>query len=277
MKVTDYSDKIQLEYDPLFDDEIDIDAPYIDFKFESDEVVSTLPESGVYDTLFYNDQKILIVNEICEVEIRFYSTENPNENYRTGEKHFKGRIIDIKEVLTTEEAEEQFPGYKITVDLSTEYNAKVQTLVINRNYVELTKARCIAILFFNEYGRVLSELVIPIEDWFSSKVYLNTAYVVEAEPSVPYQVGDLVEFEYYKKEKTNPDSREYKFNIYSDIGRISDIKLTTKSYRDDDGVDQTVKYFLVYIDCSSLYYKRVLKIASNVIKSMTPHVIIPEV
>lgn len=277
MKVTDYSDKIQLEYDPLFDDEIDVDAPYIDFRFESDEVESTLPPSGVYDTLFYNDQKVLIVNEICEVEIRFYSTENPNEQYRTGEKHFKGRITDIKEVLVTKESEEQFPGYKITVDLSTEYNGKVQTLVINRKYVELTKARCIAILFFNEYGRVLSELVIPIKDWFSSKVYLNTAYVIEEEPSVPYQVGDLVEFEYYRKERISPESKEYSFNIYSDIGRISDIKLTSKSYKDENDIEQTVKYFLVYIDCSSLYNKRILKIASNVIKSMTPHVIIPEV
>lgn len=274
MKVTDYSDKIQLEYDPLFDDEIDIDAPYIDFNFESDEIVSTLPKSGVYDTLFYNDQKILIVNEVCEAEIRFYSTENPNENYRTGQKHFKGRITDIREVA---DDTEEFPGYKITVDLSTEYNAKVHSINVGKNYVEITKTRCIAILFFNEYGRVIDELVIPIADWFSSKVYLNTAYVIEEEPVIPYKVGDLVEFEYYKKVYLESGSSKHEIRLMEDIGRISDIRTTAKTYKDNDGIEQTIEYNLLYMDCSELYYKRVLKIASTVIKSMTPHVIVPEV
>lgn len=275
MKVTDYSDKIQLEYDPLVDNEIDIEAPYINFRFESEEIIATLPKSGVYDTLFYNDTKILIVNEVCEAEIRFYSTTNPNENYRTGQKHFRGRITDIREAY---EKDEEYPGYVISVDISKEYNGKTNTLTINRQYVELTKTRCIAILYFNEYGRVIDELVIPIDDWFSSKVYLNTAFVIEDEPVMPYKVDDLVDFEYYKKEYLDPeDNSKYEINLIKETGRITDIKATVMTYTDEAGYDQLYPYYLIYFDCSSLYYKRIIAIASMVIKSMKVHVIVPEV
>lgn len=274
MKVTDYSDKIQLKYDPMIDTEIDIDAPYINFKFESEELISTLPKSGVYDTLFYKDNKILVVNEVAEVEIRFYSTENPNENYRTGQKHFKGRITDIKEYTSTENNE--FPGYAITVDLSTEFNAKTQIIGINKSYVEVTKAKCIAILFFNETGRVIDELVIPINDWFSSNVYLNSAYVIEEEPILPYKIGDLVDFEYYKKIELDSDGN-YEIRLEKDTGRITDIKATAMDYYETTGEKETIEYFLLYIDCSELYYKRILKIANTVVKSMVTHVIVPEI
>ena len=76
MRVTDDSDKVIVRYDPLIDTEIDIDAPYIDYSYVVDMSAVEEPTVGVYDTLFYNNTKILVVNEISEVEIRFYSTEN---------------------------------------------------------------------------------------------------------------------------------------------------------------------------------------------------------
>lgn len=277
MKVTDYSDKVQLEYDPLVDNEVDIDAPYINFEYEEEFAEATLPESGVYDTLFYEDEKILIVNEVSEVEIRFYSTENPNENYRTGQKHFKGRILDIKQIASDKS---EFGGYSISVDLSKQYNGKTQKININEKYVEVTKTRCIAILYFNHTGRVIRELIIPIDDWFSSKVYLNTAYVIEKEEPLPYKVGDIVDIEYYKKSYTDNGNNKYEIKLESDTGRIDDIKLCKKQIvYQENGVQyqEDIEYYLLSFDCSDEYNMRIIRIAHNVIKSMEIHVIIPEV
>lgn len=277
MKVTDYTDKVQLEYDPLVDIEVDIDAPYIQFDFEEDVAPATLPKSGVYDTLFYNDERIMIVNEVAEVEIRFYSTENPNENYRTGQKHFKGRILDIKQI---EEIGVEFAGYKISVDMSKQFNAKTQVIRIDRTYVDVTKTRCIAILYFNETGRIIRELVIPIDDWFSSKVYINTAYVLEEDEKLAYKVGDIVDVEYYKKVYEDEYASKYTIQLVSDTGRISDIKLTKKKimYTQNNGTyTEYVYYYLLTFDCSNEYNKRVIVIAHNVVKSMKIHVIIPEI
>lgn len=277
MKVTDDSDKIKLDYDPLIPEhEIDITAPYIDFSYMEELAEVTVPESGVYDTLFYNDTKILIVNEVAEVEIRFYSTENPNEKYRTGQKHFKGRIINISQTIqdVTDNA-----GFKISVDMSQNYNAKVQDIVINKKYVEITKTRCIAILYFDEKGNIIDELVIPIKDWFSSKVYLNSAFVVEEDPKVPYKVGDIVDIEYYKLLERDSEGNPAKVELLKDTGRITDLKLTFKEfeYKDQGKIySEEIQYFIIYLDASTLYNKKLLTIANNVVKSMKVHVIVPE-
>lgn len=277
MKVTDYTDKVQLDYDPLIDTDVDIDAPYIQFDFEEEIESATLPESGVYDTLFYNDEKIMIVNEVSEVEIRFYSTENPNENYRTGQKHFKGRILDIKQVT---ESGNDFGGYSISVDMSKQFNAKTQKITIDKTYTDITKTRCIAILYFNETGRVIRELVIPIDDWFSSKVYINTAYVIEEDEKLAYKVGDIVDIEYYKKVYEDEENNKYSIKLASDTGRISDMKLTKKKIiytQNNNTYTEYVYYYLITFDCSDEFNKRIIIIAHNVITSMKVHVIIPEV
>lgn len=277
MKVTDYTDKVQLDYDPLVDTEIDIDAPYIRFDFEEDIEIATLPKSGVYDTLFYNDEKIMSVNEVSEVEIRFYSTENPNENYRTGQKHFKGRILNIKQI---EEIGIDFGGYVISVDMSKQFNAKTQVIRIDKTYVDITKTRCIAILFFNHTGRIIRELVIPIEDWFSSKVYINTAYVMDEDEKSAYKIGDIVEIEYYKKVYEDEENNKYTIQLVSDTGRISDMKLTKRKiiYTQDNGTySEYIYYYLISFDCSDEFNKRVITIAHNVIKTMKVHVIVPEI
>lgn len=276
MRVTDNSDKVINDYNPLIDIAIDVDAPYIDFDYLEDVSSIEVSKTGVYDTLFYNDEKILIVGEVSEVEIRFYSTENPNENYRTGQKHFKGKILSIKKCDEGTDS-----GYSIKVDTSKEYYAKVETITINQTYVDICKARCIAILYFNSTGRVISELVIPIKDWFSSKVYLNSAIVIDGEDEkIPYKVGDIVDIVYYIKVSESEDGKIEVEN--ADItGRITDLKLTCRSVNitDEDGVErnQTIYYNIIYIDASSLYNKRVVSIASTVIRSMVLHPIIPEV
>lgn len=275
MRVTDDSDKVIVRYDPLIDTEIDIDAPYIDYSYVVDMSSVEEPTVGVYDTLFYNDTKILVVNEISEVEIRFYSTENPNENYRTGQKHFKGRILGLYQVNDSANA-----GFSIRVDTSEEWNGKEEVIKIDKTYAAITKARCIAILYFNQTGRVVNELVIPIKDWFSSKVYLNSGIVIDETADVVYKVGDIVDLEIYVKIDTDENGK-IKVKNESITGKITELKLTQRivEMEDEDGVkwDRTVYYYIITIDMSKQYNKKLIKIASNVIRSMVLHPIIPEV
>jgi hypothetical protein len=275
MRVTDDSDKVIVRYDPLIDTEIDIDAPYIDYSYVVDMSAVEEPTVGVYDTLFYNNTKILVVNEISEVEIRFYSTENPNENYRTGQKHFKGRILGLYQVDDSANA-----GFSIRVDTSEEWNGKEEVIKIDKTYATITKARCIAILYFNQTGRVINELVIPIKDWFSSKVYLNSGIVIDETADVVYKVGDIVDLEIYVKIDTDENGK-IKVKNESITGKITELKLTQRivEMEDEDGVkwDRTVYYYIITIDMSKQYNKKLIKIASNVIRSMVLHPIIPEV
>lgn len=275
MRVTDDSDKVIVRYDPLIDTEIDIDAPYIDYRYVVDMSAVEEPTVGVYDTLFYNNTKILVVNEISEVEIRFYSTENPNENYRTGQKHFKGRILGLYQVDDSANA-----GFSIRVDTSEEWNGKEEVIKIDKTYTKITKARCIAILYFNQTGRVINELVIPIKDWFSSKVYLNSGIVIDETADVVYKVGDIVDLEIYVKIDTDENGK-IKVKNESVTGKITELKLTQRivEMEDEDGVkwDRTVYYYIITIDMSKQYNKKLIKIASNVIRSMVLHPIIPEV
>lgn len=275
MRVTDDSDKVIVRYDPLIDTEIDVDAPYIDYSYVVDMSAVEEPTVGVYDTLFYNNTKILVVNEISEVEIRFYSTENPNENYRTGQKHFKGRILGLYQVDDSANA-----GFSIRVDTSEEWNGKEEVIKIDKTYTKITKARCIAILYFNQTGRVINELVIPIKDWFSSKVYLNSGIVIDETADVVYKVGDIVDLEIYVKIDTDENGK-IKVKNESITGKITELKLTQRivEMEDEDGVkwDRTVYYYIITIDMSKQYNKKLIKIASNVIRSMVLHPIIPEV
>lgn len=275
MRVTDDSDKVIVNYDPLIDTDIDVDAPYIDYTYVVDMSTVEEPTVGVYDTLFYNDTKILVVNEVSEVEIRFYSTENPNENYRTGQKHFKGRILGLYQVNDSANA-----GFSIRVDTSQEWYGKEETIKVDKVYAEVTKARCIAILYFNEHGRVINELVIPIKDWFSSKVYLNSGIVIDETTDVVYKVGDIVDLEIYVKVSTD-DNGKITVENESITGRITELKLTyrTVPMKDEDGVEwqRTVYYYIITIDMSKQFNKKTIKIASNVIRSMVLHPIIPEV
>lgn len=275
MRVTDDSDKVIVRYDPLIDTEIDVDAPYIDYSYVVDMSAVEEPTVGVYDTLFYNNTKILVVNEISEVEIRFYSTENPNENYRTGQKHFKGRILGLYQVDDSANA-----GFSIRVDTSEEWNGKEEVIKIDKTYAKITKAKCITILYFNQTGRVINELVIPIKDWFSSKVYLNSGIVIDETADVVYKVGDIVDLEIYVKIDTDENGK-IKVKNESVTGKITELKLTQRivEMEDEDGVkwDRTVYYYIITIDMSKQYNKKLIKIASNVIRSMVLHPIIPEV
>lgn len=275
MRITDDLDRPIVKYNPILDNEVDIDAPYIDFSVATNSAEIDPPENGAYDTLYYKDTPILIVNQVSEIEIRFYTTPNPNEHYRIGQRHIKGKVLSIDKI---DEDPESNDGFALSFDASTEYYGKISNVTIDKNYVDITKTRCVCILYFNEQGKVTNELVIPIDEWFSMNVYLNSAFVVNNPEPYPFKVDDIVDAVIYIKQELDEDKFEV---IEKEItGRLTDISLIQRQYTETDemGVDKdyTIYYYMLTIDMSKPYEMYEMTISSTVVKSMKIHQTQPE-
>lgn len=278
MHITDDLDRPVSDYNPILDNEVDIDAPYIDWDLVEDTEDIDIPNNGVYDTLYYIDEPILTVNQVSEIEIRFYTTVNPNENYRVGQRHIKGRVQDIKKVNSEETTNS---GYSLKFDASKEWNGKISTVKIDQEYVDVTKTRCIAIIYFNEEGETIKELIIPIEEWFSPKVYLNSSLSVEKPDQYPFKVDDIVDTTVYIKEDyQNNNAIRYKVVEKQYTGRIQEISMVKREYTttDENNIEKrnTIYYYLIKLDISKEYDYYMITIASTVIKEMTLHELPPE-
>ena len=278
MHITDDLDRPVSDYNPILDNEVDIDAPYIDWDFIEDTEDIDIPNNGVYDTLYYIDEPILTVNQVSEIEIRFYTTVNPNENYRVGQRHIKGKVQDIKRVNSEETTNS---GYSLKFDASKEWNGKISTVKIDQEYVDVTKTRCIAIIYFNEEGETIKELIIPIDDWFSPKVYLNSSLSVEKPDQYPFKVDDIVDTTVYVKEDYQ-DGNTIKHRVVEKqyTGRIQEISMVKREYTttDENNIEKrnTIYYYLIKLDISKEYDYYMITIASTVIKEMTLHELPPE-
>ena len=88
----------------------------------------------VANTLYNRGNKIIREGETGKVEIRFYSSETPNEKFRIGQKTLIGRVTDIDKIND---------GYSFTFDLSEKYFGKTNTFQINKLYIEACYIRCI--------------------------------------------------------------------------------------------------------------------------------------
>ena len=278
MHITDDLDRPVSDYNPILDNEVDIDAPYIDWDFIEDTEDIDIPNNGVYDTLYYIDEPILTVNQVSEIEIRFYTTINPNENYRVGQRHIKGKVQDIKRVNSEETTNS---GYSLKFDASKEWNGKISTVKIDQEYVDVTKTRCIAIIYFNEEGETIKELIIPIDDWFSPKVYLNSSLSVEKPDHYPFKVDDIVDTTVYVKEDYQ-DGNAIKHRVVEKqyTGRIQELSMVKREYTttDENNIEKrnTIYYYLIKLDISKEYDYYMITIASTVIKEMTLHELPPE-
>ena len=278
MHITDDLDRPVSDYNPILDNEVDIDAPYIDWDFVEDAEDIDIPNNGVYDTLYYIDEPILTVNQVSEIEIRFYTTVNPNENYRVGQRHIKGRVQDIKKVNSEETTNS---GYSLKFDASKEWNGKISTVKIDQEYVDVTKTKCIAIIYFNEEGETIRELIVPIEEWFSPKVYLNSSLSVEKPDQYPFKVDDIVDTTVYVKEDyQDGNATKYKVVEKQYTGRIQEISMVKREYTttDENNIEKrnTIYYYLIKLDISKEYDYYMITIASTVIKEMTLHELPPE-
>ena len=279
MKITDSSDKPISDYNPIIDTEVDIYAPYIDFTHAENKEDVQIPVNGVYDTLFYKDTPLMTVDKIAELEIRYYSSDTPNENYRIGQKHVKARILDIQQIPPTESDVDD--GWKFKFDISKQWAGEIQTFSLSKTYIDTVRARCIAILYFNSTGRVIGEFLVPASDWCTSNVYLNSAFTQESEEPFAFKVGDIVDTVIYKKHFL--DDTETTFTIVEEelTGKITDLKLTYRTYtvvnENGEEDDAEIYYYLISLDLSEEFRYNTVMIASNVIKTMKIHKIVPEV
>lgn len=275
MHITDDLDRPIDNYNPVIDQDIDINAPYIDFSLATNTADITPPKNGAYDTLYYKDTPILIVNQVSEIEIRFYTTVNPNENYRVGQRHIKGKVLSIDKV---KDNTEECAGFILSFDASQEYYGKVSNVTVDRSYVEITQARCFCILYFDDQGKITRELVIPIDEWFSANVYINSALLIADPEPYPFKVNDLVDAVVYIK-KVIDDRGNFEVIEQEYTGRLAEIALVKRIYTvtDEMGVDKdiTIYYYLVTIDMSKQYELYQVVVASTVIKSMTIHKLPP--
>ena len=271
MHITDDLDRDKT-IKPTIDTEVDLDAPYIDFDYAENKEEIVVPENGIWDTLFYEKTKIFIVNEVSETEVRFYTSETPNEKYRAGQKHVKGKVIDIKKIKSSEEN----AGFIVYFDSSKKYNGKLKTIAVDRDYVKATQTRCIAIIYFDEEGWPTGEeLIIPIDDWFSPKVYLNQALIVTQPEEYPFQIGDIVDVEYYVKVITDKERNQFKIEKRANTGRLANLQLLKREWEeyDENGlpIEKEVYYYAVTIDISKEYEFYQFTIASTVIYKMIIH------
>lgn len=135
-------------------------------------------------------------------------------------------------------------------------------------------------MYFNEDGDITNELSIPIEEWFSSKVYLNSAFMVTNPEPYPFKVDDMVDAVIYVKEFIDDDKDRFNVVEKEYTGRISSIKMTKREYTIIDEMNVThnnlIYYYLVTIDMSKLYEFDQIVVASTVIKSMVLHEMPPE-
>lgn len=276
MHITDDLDRPVDNYNPVIDNEIDFDAPYIDFGSAINSADITPPKNGAYDTLYYKETPILVVNQISEIEIRFYTTTNPNEHYRVGQRHIKGKVLSIDKV---KDNTEECAGFTISFDASLEYRGKISTVTVDRSYVEVTKARCFCILYFDEEGKVTDTLVIPIDEWFSTNVYLNSALLIAEPEPYPFKVDDFVDAVVYIK-KIIDDQGNFEIVEQEYTGRLAEIALVKRVYTETDEMnvdrDITIYYYMIAIDMSKLYELYQVVVASTVIKSMKIHKLPPE-
>lgn len=270
MNITNKDDRITEPYNVVLDNEIDFDAPYLDFELVENKGDIIIPETDVYDTLYFEDTPILTVNSVSEIEIRFYESTVPNESYRIGQRHIKGRVLEITRVGGDDE---QYAGFTLSFDTSTPYKGRISTVRIDAEYIEKTQTRCIAILYY-EGGIIADELHINVADWFSSKVYLNASVVTDIDTTTgyPFKVGDVVNMVVYIKDGSIDSNGEFAVIEREYTGRIDNLSMTARSYKQTNEnnleIERIIYYYMITLDISGKYDYHVVNIASTVVKSM---------
>ena len=195
--------------------------------------------AAVSHILYNRKTKLLREGEIGTFETRFYSSETPNEKYRIGQKHVKGKIIVIDDL---------HDGFGFKVDISTEYNGKYNEFKISDRYIQLCNIKCIVFIIDSITIDGLTEqkeIVITTEEWLSTNTYLTTGIVDSSTEKYSYNIGDIVEVT-YKVDTEEP---------ITCIGKILNISEYT------DLSDYTI--YKVTLDASTEYNYNIFTIQDN--------------
>ena len=140
----------------------------------------------VANTLYNRGNKIIREGEIGTVEIRFYSSETPNEKYRIGQKKLIGKVTTIEKVSS---------GFSFTFDLSEQYFGKTNTFTINKIYIDACYIRCIVFDITNTVNDIEEKrsYTISAEEWLSSNTYLNKGIIDTSTEQWAYEEDQYVE------------------------------------------------------------------------------------
>lgn len=147
--------------------------------------------TSIATALFHRNTKLVREGEISEIEIKFYSSETPNEKYRIGQKHVKGKLVSIVKYADNN-------GYTLTYDISKLYHGEKNIFTISRTYIEACKARCIQfdINSILEDGTVESRsYTVSVDEWLSTNTYLGTAVISDDTEKFAYDKESIVEVE----------------------------------------------------------------------------------
>lgn len=147
--------------------------------------------------LYNRKTKLLREGEIGTFETRFYSSETPNEKYRIGQKHVKGKIVSI---------DDRHDGFGFNVDISTDYNGRYNDFAITEKYIELCHIKCIVFIIDSitlDGQTEHREIIITKDEWLSTNTYLTTGIVEETTETYSYNIGDLVEITYNTNTEKN--------------------------------------------------------------------------
>lgn len=176
----------------------------------------------VANMLYNRKTKLLREGEIGTFETRFYSSDTPNEKYRIGQKHVKGKIVSITN---------RHDGFSFNVDISKDYNGKYNEFAITEKYIELCHIKCIVFIIDSttlDGQTEHREISITKDEWLSTNTYITTGLVDETTESSSYNIGDIVEVTYNTTEEKNKVIIAKILNIYkytdssdNDLYRIS--------------------------------------------------------
>ena len=199
----------------------------------------------VANTLYNRGNKIIREGETGKVEIRFYSSETPNEKFRIGQKTLIGRVTDIDKIND---------GYSFTFDLSEKYFGKTNTFQINKLYIEACYIRCILFDITNTINDIISA-----DEWLSTNTYLNKGIIDTSTEQWAYEAEQYVEVK-----ATLVDE------VVEGTARIVEI-INTEDIDDNDEV-----IFRITLDFSDKYRYKVVDILTYNIEYIRKYELPPE-
>ena len=207
---------------------------------------------SVANTLYNRGNKIIREGETGVVEIRFYSSETPNEKFRIGQKTLVGKVTTINRISD---------GYEFTFDLSDKYFGKKNSFQINKIYIEACYIRCIVFNITNTINDVEKKrsYIISAKEWLSSNTYLNEGIIDTSTEQWAYESNQYV---------------EAKINLIDEtvegVARIVDIV----NSGDVDANNEVI--FRVTLDFSDKYSYKVVETTTNVIEYIRKYELPPQ-
>ena len=229
----------------------------------------------------YYDFKVFSTNDENLIEIRFYSTETPNEAFRIGQKRCRGRIHDINKSDTQLDND----GFLLTIDSSKEKNGDLYDFLIDDSYLSSINAKSILIYYYEKDTSFSPKesLIIPVDEWLSAMVYINKRITIEAldeeDKLVEFDIDDYVRIVYITEveyqEIYDPKTKKTTYSATNILGtasidaRIESIIPESVVIAKADGSTREEVIYKFILDISTYHNYITMTITSPNISSIT--------